>query len=77
MLMPIIWLVAAMGALSVVVGAMRINDPTKHARAIAKREQRDKATKVDLKKAKSSGIALVIIGPMLLGLWIYVQFFMQ
>jgi len=77
MLLPIIWGVALMGFVAVVVGGMRISNPAACAEAIAKKEQRKKASDLDLKKAKSSGLALVVMGPLLIGLWIYVQFVMR
>ena len=77
MLLPIVWLVALMGVVSIVVGAMRLSDPTKQAHAIATKEQRKKASDLDLKKAKSSGIALLVIGAVMVGLGVYVQFFMK
>lgn len=77
MLLPILWLVAAFGAVATFIGMGRLRDPETYAKAIAKREQRKYATALDRKKSRSSGTALVVMGPMLVGLWAYVQFFMR
>jgi hypothetical protein len=76
MLMPIVWLVAIVGFVGIWIGFSRLRDPRVYAIGVARREQRNDATEVDLKKAKSSGIQLLVLGVMLVGLWVFVQFFM-
>jgi purine-cytosine permease-like protein len=77
MLLPIIWVVALMGCLSLIIGAVRITSPKKYADGLAAKAGREKSNGEDLRKAKSSGIALVIISVVMLGIASYVQFFMD
>ena len=76
MLMPIIWLVGVMGVAALVIGISRLSNPNGYAQKIAERASRDEVTDKDRKESKNSGIALVVMSVILVGIAVYVQFSM-